>query len=71
MASWFNILLGGVITTKGHYKEDLMVVKRFMSRWIAFGSPIVSCYAQSNNITSEQEKSDNDINSVLTVSSSQ
>jgi hypothetical protein len=42
-----------------------------MSRHIVFGSPIVNGYAQSNNITSEQEKSDNDVNSVLTVSNSQ
>jgi hypothetical protein len=40
-----------------------------MSRCIAFGSPVVSSYAQSNNITTEQEKSDNDVNLVLAVSS--
>jgi hypothetical protein len=45
---------------------------KITSRCIAFGSLAVSRYAQSNNITSEQEKkSDNDVNSVLTVCSSQ
>jgi hypothetical protein len=42
-----------------------------MSRCIAFGSPIVSRYTQSNNISSEQEKSDIDVNSALTACSSQ
>jgi hypothetical protein len=36
-----------------------------------FEISIANSYAQSNNITSEQEKSDNDVNSVLTVCSSQ
>jgi hypothetical protein len=41
------------------------------SRCIAFRSPVASRYTQSNSITSEQEKFDNDINSVLTASNSQ
>jgi hypothetical protein len=44
---------------------------KITSRCIVFGSPVVSRYAQSNNITSEQEKSDNDVNSALTTCSSQ
>jgi hypothetical protein len=44
---------------------------KIMSRCIAFGSPIVNSYAQSNISTSEQEKSDNDVHSVLTACSSQ
>jgi hypothetical protein len=54
-AIWFKILLRNVITTKGHRKEDLMVGWKITSRCIAFGSPVASSYAQSNNITSEQE----------------
>jgi hypothetical protein len=42
-----------------------------MSRCIAFGSPIVSRYAQSSSITSEQEKPDNNVNSFLTADNSQ
>jgi hypothetical protein len=42
-----------------------------MSRCIAFGRPIANRYAQSNSITSEQKKSNNNINSVLTACSSQ
>jgi hypothetical protein len=41
------------------------------SRCIEFGSLIVSRCARSNNITSEQGKSDNDIPSTLTASNSQ
>jgi hypothetical protein len=41
-----------------------------MSRCIDFGSPVENSYAQSNISTSEQEKSDNDVNSVLTAHSS-
>jgi hypothetical protein len=70
-AIWLNILLGNVITTKRHHKEDSMVGCKIMSRYIAFGSPVANCYAQSNSITSEQEKHDNDVNSSLTASSSQ
>jgi hypothetical protein len=42
-----------------------------MNSCISFGSPVASSYAQSNSITSEQEKSDNDITSALTACSSQ
>jgi hypothetical protein len=42
-----------------------------MSRCIAFGSPVASHYTQSNNITSEQEKSNNDVHSALTASNGQ
>jgi hypothetical protein len=42
-----------------------------MTRCIAFGNPVASRYAQSNNITSEQQKSDNEVHSALTVSNSQ
>jgi hypothetical protein len=37
---------------------------------IAFGILVASCYAQSNNISSKQAKSDNNVTSVLTMSSS-
>jgi hypothetical protein len=47
-----------------------MLVAKITSRCMAFGSPVANSYAQSNNITSEQEKSDNDVNSVLTACSS-
>jgi hypothetical protein len=42
-----------------------------MSRCIVLRSPVVNHYTQSNSITSEQGKSDNDVNSALTMSSSQ
>jgi hypothetical protein len=42
-----------------------------MSRCITFEIPVANSYAQSNDITSEQKKSDKDVNSVLTSSSSQ
>jgi hypothetical protein len=71
MAILFKVLLRSVITTKSHNKEDSVVVCRITSRCIAFGSPVASCYAQFNNITSEQEKSDNNINSALTARKSQ
>jgi hypothetical protein len=70
-AIWFNFLLENVITTKSHHKEDVMVRCKITSRCIAFGSPVANRYAQSNNITSEQENSDNDVNSALIASSSQ
>jgi hypothetical protein len=54
-AIWFKILLGNVITTKGHHKEDSMIGCKITSRCIVFRSPIVSSYAQSNNITYEQK----------------
>jgi hypothetical protein len=41
------------------------------SRCIEFESPVASRYAQSNSITSEQKKSDNEIHLVLTTCSSQ
>jgi hypothetical protein len=65
-----QMLLISVTITRNHNKEDSMVGCKIMSRCIAFESPIVNRYAQSNNITSEQEKSDNDINSALTACSS-
>jgi hypothetical protein len=46
-----------------------MVGCKIMSRCIAFGSLVVNRYAQSNSITSEQEKSNNDVNSPLIVNS--
>jgi hypothetical protein len=52
-ATWLKILLKNVITTKSHHKEDSMVGCKVMSRCIAFGNPVASCHAQSNNITSE------------------
>jgi hypothetical protein len=64
-------LLGSVITTKSHHKKDSMVGCKITNRCIAFGSHVASFYAQSDSITFEQEKSDNDVNSVLTASSSQ
>jgi hypothetical protein len=54
-AIWFKNFLENVITTNGHRKEDSMVGCKITSRCIAFGSPVVSSYTQSNNITSEQE----------------
>jgi hypothetical protein len=66
-AIWFKFLLGNVITTKSHHREDSMVGCKIMSRCIVFGSPIANLYAQSSSITSEHEKSDNDINSDLTA----
>jgi hypothetical protein len=42
-----------------------------MSRCKASGSPVANRYAQSNNITSEQENSNNDVHSALTVSNNQ
>jgi hypothetical protein len=56
-AIWIKILLGIVITTISHHKEDSMVGCKIMSKCIVFGSPVENRYAQSNNITSEQEKS--------------
>jgi hypothetical protein len=70
-AIWFKILLGNVITIKIYHKEDSMVGCNIMSRCIAFRSPVVNHYAQSNNTTFKQEKSDNDVNLVLTTSSNQ
>jgi hypothetical protein len=70
-AIWFKILLGSVITTKSHRKEDSMVGYKITSRCIAFGILVANRYAQSSSITSEHEKSDNDVNSDLTTSSSQ
>jgi hypothetical protein len=67
-AIWFKILLGQVILSRNNHIEDSMVVT---SRCIAFGSPVASRYAHSNSITSEQEKSSNDINLVLISCSSQ
>jgi hypothetical protein len=67
----FKILLKNIITTRNHHKEDSMVGCKITSRCIAFGSPIENRYAQSVNITSEQETFDNDATSVLTTSSSQ
>jgi hypothetical protein len=54
-AIWFEILLRNIITTLNHHKEDLMVACEIMSRCIAFGSTVVSSYAQSNNSTSEKK----------------
>jgi hypothetical protein len=68
VATWFKILLRHVIPSRDHHVEDSMVVT---SRCIAFGSPVASRYAHSNSITSEQEKSSNDINLVLISCSSQ
>jgi hypothetical protein len=48
-----------------------MVGCKITSRCIAFGSPVVNHYAQSNSITSEHEESDNDADSVKIVSRSQ
>jgi hypothetical protein len=69
-ATWFKIMFGSVVPSRSHHKEDSMVGCKIMRRCIAFGSPIVNLYAQSISITSEQEKSDNDVTSVLTASSS-
>jgi hypothetical protein len=55
-AIWFKILLRNVITTKSHRKENSMVSCKIMSRCIAFGIPVANSYAQSSNITFEQEK---------------
>jgi hypothetical protein len=66
-----QILLGSITTTKTHHKEDSMVSYKITSRCIDFGSSIVSRYAQSNSMASKQEKSDNDVNSALSVSSNQ
>jgi hypothetical protein len=79
-------LKGGEIRQKGNMDQNLARKRNhtkepsqggfdggyeITSRYITFGSPIVTRYGQSNNITSEQEKSNNDVNSVLTVRSSQ
>jgi hypothetical protein len=50
VATWFKTMLGSIIPSRNHHKGDLIVI---MSRCTAFGSPIVSSYTQSNNITSE------------------
>jgi hypothetical protein len=63
--------LKNVITTKSHHREDSMVGRKITSSCITFGSPVANRYAQSNSITSEQAKSDNDVTSVLTACSSQ
>jgi hypothetical protein len=44
---------------------------KITNRCIAFRRPVSSCYTQSNNITSKQEKYDNDAHSALTASNSQ
>jgi hypothetical protein len=44
-AIWFKILLGSIITTRSHLKEDSIVGCKIMSRCIDFGSPVVNCYA--------------------------
>jgi hypothetical protein len=44
-ATWFKILLRNLTQKKSHYKEDSMVGCKIMIMCIAFGSPVVNCYA--------------------------
>jgi hypothetical protein len=60
-----------VQSRQGDIKKRLDDAYKIMSRCIVFGSPVASSYEQSSSITSEQEKTDNDANSVLTATSSQ
>jgi hypothetical protein len=65
-----QIVLRSVTTTRNHQKEDSMVGCK-ITRSIAFGSLVANSYAQFNSITSEPEKSNNNVTSALTTCNSQ
>jgi hypothetical protein len=71
MAIWFKNLARKRNRIKEPSQKGFDDGYEITSRSIAFESPVANSYAQSSNITSEQETPNNDVNSDLTASISQ